>query len=106
MRTLLGTAGVDVIAEAETGEEALRLSAMYRPDLLTIDVVLPGLDGVSTARLIKRDLPQARILMCSSALTKYKVDECKAFGVGDFLLKPMDKESFAGFVSKVKGVAA
>jgi two-component system chemotaxis response regulator CheY len=106
MRALLSTAGIDVVAEAQSGEEAVRLSSVHRPDLLTLDVVLPGMDGIATARLIRKELPEARILMCSSALTKYKVDECKAFGVGDFLLKPMDKDSFANFLSKVKGVAA
>ncbi|MCC6806420.1 MAG: response regulator [Deltaproteobacteria bacterium] len=101
LSALLHTSEVEVVAEAVTGEEALRLYGLYKPDFVLLDVVLPGIDGVTTARFLRHQDQEARILMCSGTLNRYKVEECRSIGVDDFLIKPYNRTSFKAFLSSV-----
>ncbi len=56
----------DVVAEAGTGEEAVELSARLRPDLVVMDVRLPGMSGIDATRRILADRPGARVLLIST----------------------------------------
>jgi DNA-binding NarL/FixJ family response regulator len=60
-----GADGIEVVGEASSGEEALRLVEELRPDVLVLDVVMPGMDGVEVARLLRERRPELRILALS-----------------------------------------
>jgi len=66
-----GAEGIEVVGEASSGDEALRLVEELRPDILVLDVVMPGVDGVETTRLLRERHPDLRIL----ALSAYHDDE-------------------------------
>lgn len=53
----------DIVAECATGEEALEVYRRVKPHLVLMDVQLPGMDGIATAREIKREFPDARIIV-------------------------------------------
>jgi DNA-binding NarL/FixJ family response regulator len=65
VRTLLG-ASATVIGEAENADQAVELASSARPDVVLVDLELPGLDGPEVARRIKAALPEARVLLLTS----------------------------------------
>src|SRR5687767_15835305 len=72
VRAFLETQGdISVVAEAGSGEEAVRLAAEYAPDVMLMDLIMPGMDGVEATRLVKQASPRTQIVV----LTSYHQDE-------------------------------
>ena len=65
LRSLLGTQGHEVIAEARNGREAIDLTKKLTPDLVLMDISMPRMDGVASTRIIHREVPEARIVIVS-----------------------------------------
>jgi two-component system chemotaxis response regulator CheY len=90
LRQIFGRIGVTVAAEAATGSQLQALYEQHRPDLVTLDIVMPGKDGVTAAIELLRAHPAARIVMCTSLTTRDKIVACQRAGVRHYLLKPFD----------------
>ena len=92
MRTMiadiLGQAGYEVIGEAETGAQAVQRYRELKPDLVTMDIVMPDMSGIDAVREICREDPDARILMCSAMGQQALVVEAIQAGAKDFVVKP------------------
>lgn len=101
IREIAVDAGWDIAGEAANGQEAVALFAELRPDLVTLDIVMPVLDGVAALREIRRIDPQARVVMVSAVDQKEKLSECIRLGAMDFLVKPFDKTSLRGVLDKL-----
>jgi two-component system LytT family response regulator len=86
-RLLAAFPNIEVVGEAEDGESGLEMSATLRPDLLLLDVQMPGVDGLAVAASLPE--PRPRIIFCT-AHDRYAVDafELKA---ADYLLKPVSR---------------
>ena len=84
------TGGVELLGSAANGEHALAKIKQYQPDLVTLDVEMPGMDGVSVLREIRRLFPQMLVVMISSATkSSAKVTiEALEEGALDFIEKP------------------
>jgi two-component system, NarL family, response regulator LiaR len=67
LRDVLQDAGITVIAEAGGGREAIELSVYYRPDVVVMDLVMPGMDGVAATRQIVDKAPDVRVVMLTSS---------------------------------------
>jgi len=93
LRDAIQRAGIVVIAEAPGGREAVELSAHYRPDVILMDLLMPGTDGIDATREILARQPDAKILMVSSS--EDEALELLALRVGacGFLSKSVDIES-------------
>jgi two-component system chemotaxis response regulator CheY len=92
LRLALERAGYVVVGEGSDGESAQALYERHRPDLLTLDVVLPLLDGVAAVQALLSRHPEAVVVMCSSLASRDKVLACRQAGVKHFLLKPFEAE--------------
>lgn len=90
LRKLLVGAGFSVVAEAGAGDAALALYERHRPDLVTLDIVMPGRDGATAAVELLGAHPEAKIVMCTSLSTRDRIDMCRRAGVKYYLLKPLD----------------
>jgi len=86
---LLGTRGHEVVT-AETGEDALGLLADRQPDLVLMDVVLPGMDGLETFRAIKSGRPEVPVIVMTGSGTMEIAIEASKLGAFDYQLKPFD----------------
>jgi two-component system, chemotaxis family, chemotaxis protein CheY len=82
----------DVVAEGSSGDDALPLFEKFRPDIMTMDIVMPGRDGITAATEVLGRFPEATIVMCSSLSTRDKIVACQKVGVAHYLLKPFDSE--------------
>lgn len=97
----LERAGFEVVAEGETGSVALELYEQHRPHVITLDIVLPGLDGVGAAEQILRRNPDAAVVMCSSINSRDKILRCRELGVRHFILKPFTSEKVAEVLNAI-----
>ncbi|WP_379133323.1 response regulator [Paenibacillus sp. sgz500958] len=88
IREALEAAGHEVVGEAANGFEAVKGYQQYRPDIVTMDITMPDMDGVTGVRKIKELDPQAIIIMCSAMGQQRKVFEAVEAGAKDFIVKP------------------
>eukprot|EP01012_Entosiphon_sulcatum_P038039 TRINITY_DN49096_c0_g1_i1.p2 TRINITY_DN49096_c0_g1~~TRINITY_DN49096_c0_g1_i1.p2 ORF type:complete len:110 (-),score=24.78 TRINITY_DN49096_c0_g1_i1:9-338(-) len=105
MRTMVGDiltqAGFDVVGEAETGIQAVERYKELRPDLVTMDIVMPDMGGIDAVREITKHDPQARILMCSAMGQQALVVEAIQAGAKDFVVKPFQPARVLEAVNRV-----
>jgi two-component system chemotaxis response regulator CheY len=93
-------AGWEIVAEATNGVEGLAKYREHRPDLVTLDIVMPELDGVEMLRQLRSEDPTARVVMVSAVDQRAKLRECIALGALDFVVKPFDKERLLSLFRK------
>ena len=93
-------AGWQVAGEAKDGEEAVAMYQQEKPDLVTLDIVMPKMNGVLALKLMIHDDPQARVVMVSAVNQKQKLAECIQAGAIDFIVKPFEKARLRSFFEK------
>jgi len=98
-------AGWLVAGEAETGYEALDLFQRERPDLVTLDIVMPEMDGVAALKQMIEFDSQAQVVMISAVNQKEKLSECIRAGAMDFIVKPFEKSDLRSFFEKQLGTS-
>ena len=107
MRTLLSDilsqSGFEVIGEAETGVQAIERYKQLRPDLVTMDIVMPDMGGIDAVREITKFDANARILMCSAMGQQALVVEAIQAGAKDFVVKPFQPSRVLEAVQRVLG---
>jgi two-component system response regulator AtoC len=91
MQALVSRQGYGVVASPD-GEHALACLDEVRPDLVTLDVVLPGMDGLETLRRIKQRMPDVPVVMLSGHGQARNIVEAMRLGASDFLRKPFEVE--------------
>jgi PAS domain S-box-containing protein len=101
MRRFLAREGFDTLTAAD-GEEGIRLARQFRPDLITLDVVMPRVDGWAVLAALKKDAALAAIpVVMLSILDDH--DKGFALGAADYLTKPFDRARLAGVLRRVGG---
>lgn len=96
MRTLLRriieqTEEYEVLGEASNGREAIEAAKKYQPDILTLDITMPELDGIQAVPEILKASPRTKIIMVSAMGQQNMVIEAIKQGAKDFVVKPFDK---------------
>jgi DNA-binding NarL/FixJ family response regulator len=98
---------VDVIGEAETGEEAVRLAGELKPDVILMDIYMPQQDGLQAAQEIRKRYPNIAIVMLTSSERDGHLYEAVRLGVSGYLLKSLDAtELFDSLNRVVRGETA
>jgi two-component system, chemotaxis family, chemotaxis protein CheY len=93
-----------IAGEAENGVEAVRLYRELRPDLTTMDIVMPQMDGITALREIIRVDPGARVVMCSALGQEALIAESIEAGARDFIVKPFQPGRVLKVVQSVLGL--
>lgn len=89
---LSGEPGFSVVAQASDARSALAGWREHRPDVLLLDISLPGLDGIEVLRQIKAEAPQAHVLMLTSSEAKEDVRQSMAAGAAGYVTKSVDPD--------------
>ena len=100
IKDILSKDGFEVVGEAENGVEAVKKYAELRPDLVTMDIVMPEMDGIEAVRNILKIDPRARVLMCSAMGQQPLVVEALEAGAKDFIIKPFQPAKVVEAVRK------
>ena len=107
MRTMisdiLSQAGFEVVGEAESGLQAVEKYRQLKPDLVTMDIVMPDMGGIEAVREICKTDPDAKILMCSAMGQQALVVEAIQAGAKDFVVKPFQPSRVLEAVQRVLG---
>ncbi|HWO01399.1 MAG TPA: response regulator [Blastocatellia bacterium] len=90
-----------IASEAANGIEAIREYGRLRPDIVLMDIVMPGIEGVETVKRICDSDPAARVIMISSVSYRGKVEEALAAGAKCFLPKPVTTEQLRRAIEQV-----
>ena len=92
---------VEVIGEAETGEEAIRLAEVLKPDVILMDIYMPQMDGLQAAKEIHTRFPRIAIVMLTSSERDGHLYEAVQAGVSGYLLKSLDANELFDLLSGV-----
>lgn len=98
---ILSDAGYEVIGEAETGAQAVERFKELDPDLVTMDIIMPGMGGIDAVREIIKISPGARILICSAMGQHSLVTDAIQAGAKDFVVKPFQPSRVLESVERV-----
>jgi two-component system, chemotaxis family, chemotaxis protein CheY len=94
-------AGWEVAGQAASGTEAVERYRELKPDLVTMDIVMPEMDGVAALRAVRAADPQAQVVMVSAVDQREKLMECIRLGALDFVVKPFDVDRLRNFLLKL-----
>jgi two-component system chemotaxis response regulator CheY len=100
LRNILTDAGYEVTGEAEDGAEAVSRYLELRPDLTTMDITMPGMNGLDALKAIRAEDPEARVIMCSAMGQKSMVVESFSAGARDFIVKPFQADRVVSAMEK------
>ncbi len=106
LRDIFNSAGFEVVGEAGNGKEAVDRYRELRPDLVTMDIVMPLQSGIEALQDIMSFHPQARVVMCSALGQESLVVEAVESGARDFIVKPFKAERVLEVVRRVAGASA
>ncbi|WP_333650707.1 response regulator transcription factor [Lacrimispora sp.] len=99
---LLTGTDFDVIGQYRSGEEALEAYEREKPDIVTMDIIMPGIDGIETSRRLLERYPDARIIIISSLVYNQTLEMVKSLGPSiPFVFKPIKKSYFISALLKV-----
>jgi two-component system chemotaxis response regulator CheY len=101
LRGILERSGLQVIGEAANGVEAIKLYQELKPDLVTMDIVMPRMDGVQALRAIHELRPEARVVMVTAMTSLSKVQECRRFGATHYIIKPFEEEKVREVLERI-----
>lgn len=107
MRTMISDileeSGYEIVGQAESGIEAIERYKSLRPDLVTMDIVMPDMGGIDAVREITSFDANAKILMCSAMGQQALVVEAIQAGAKDFVVKPFQPSRVLEAVQRVLG---
>ena len=94
---------IQVVGEASNGLEAVSLYPILKPDLVTMDITMPEMDGLSAVKAIMKIDPNAKIVMMSAMGQEAMVREAIISGAKNFLVKPFKEDKFRQVISQILG---
>ena len=102
IKDILASSGkYQVVGEAGDGQEAIRKYEELQPDLVTMDIVMPIMDGIEATREILKLNPKGKVVLCSALGQEPLVIESIAAGAKDFIVKPFSPEKVLKVIGQV-----
>lgn len=103
IKDILSKNGYEVVGEAENGQKAVEKYQELKPDLTTMDITMPEMDGITAVKEIKKLDANAKVIMCSAMGQQAMVIEAIQSGARDFIVKPFQPDRVLEAVRKAVG---
>lgn len=103
LRTILVKNGFDVCGEAADGDEAIRCYSELKPDVVTMDIIMPKLTGLEALKAIVASDPGAKIVMCTADNSREMVINSFKAGAKDYVIKPFSVDRLLEAMKKAAG---
>lgn len=102
LRKIVEDAGHEVVGEAANGEQAVQEWRRCKPDVVTMDLTMPIMDGIAATKKIREMDPKAKILVTSAMGQTVMVKDAIHSGAYDFVVKPVDQNRFLAALANAK----
>ncbi|MBM7094184.1 MULTISPECIES: response regulator [Alteribacter] len=103
IKDILSKNNYEVVAEAQDGQQAVELYKEHKPDLVTMDITMPEMDGITALKEIKGFDGDAKVIMCSAMGQQAMVIDAIQAGAKDFIVKPFQAERVLEAIGKTLG---
>lgn len=103
VKDILQKNGFEVVGEGSNGIQAVELYKQERPDVVTMDITMPDMDGIEAVKQIKAFDSNAKIVMCSAMGQQSMVMDAIKAGARDFIVKPFQADRVLEAINKVIG---
>ncbi|ABR30792.1 chemotaxis protein CheY [Thermosipho melanesiensis] len=103
LKDIITKAGHEVVGEAANGKEAVEKYKELKPDIVTMDITMPEMNGIEAIKEIKKIDPNATIIVCSAMGQQAMVIEAIQAGAKDFIVKPFQAARVIEAIQKVSG---
>ncbi len=80
------------VATGHSGEEAIEKAASFQPDVILLDIQMPGMDGLKALKKIKENHPKMKVIMVTAVETEDKIEEAMRYGADNYITKPLSLE--------------
>lgn len=100
IKDILSKNGFDVVGEAADGLQAIEKFKETQPDLVTMDITMPEMDGITALKEIKQINPSAKVIMCSAMGQQAMVIDAIQAGARDFIVKPFQADRVLEAINK------
>lgn len=101
LKDILSKNGYEIVGEACNGQEGFDKYKELMPDIVTLDITMPEVDGLECLKLIKGSFPNANVIMCSAMGQQAMVLDSIKAGAKDFIVKPFQTERVIESLGKV-----
>lgn len=95
--------GLTISGEAKNGKMALVKCQENEPDLIMLDILMPGMDGIETLKKIRKEFPDVKVVMVTSLSKKDKVLKAIKSGADHYIVKPIKEQNIRGAVTETLG---
>ncbi len=95
--------GYEVVGEANNGAEAVQMYGELKPDLVTMDIIMPELDGIGALEQILKEYPDAKVVMVTAIDQRDSLMKAIRLGATDYIVKPFENERVISAVKKALG---
>jgi len=103
LRTILISAGYEIVGMATGGVEGVRLYREVMPDLVILDLIMPDLNGIEALRQIRGEFPTAKVMLCTSVGDEMMVELAKRLGARGYVVKPYQAAHILKAVERIAG---
>jgi two-component system chemotaxis response regulator CheY len=104
LRDILEKSGFRVVGEASNGEEAIAMYQDKRPDVVLMDITMPGMDGLTALKKIRELDGQARVIICSALGQQRLIVQAIQLGARDFIVKPFQPQRVVSALKKALNI--
>ena len=101
LRSILEEAGHEIVGEAMDGQDGINKYKDLKPDIVTLDITMPVMDGLEALKNIKADDQSAKVIMVTAAGQQNKMIDAIKMGASEFVTKPFEPDEIVKMVSKL-----
>ena len=103
IKDILSKNGYEIVGEANDGSQAIEKYKELKPDLVTMDITMPEMDGITSLKEIKKLDPNSKVIMCSAMGQQAMVIDAIQAGAKDFIVKPFQADRVIEAIKKTLG---